>query len=140
MSLDYGQDMCYGVDMAQRRFHLVKGSKRDRNGNVCDFWILRESVYVPLAQAMKPVYVAYVGVEKVLSKTKALKICQDHDIEYATLKAVNGLSIVPDDEFERRRLARRAAQKDARALAKAKKQGVIGQREKSDDANCGKKS
>jgi len=107
------------LTMKRRKFHLVKGRKQEKGGTVYDFWVLRESVYVKSVGAMKPVYITYVGVEKVLSESKARNICDTKCIEYDDLEAVNGLEIITDDEFERRKLARREAQREARALAKA---------------------
>jgi len=101
-------------------FILVNQTSHPKVGKHTRSWILREIYWDKTIKAQRQRYICYIGTDPVLSHTKAEQICEEKGLKYDDLVAVNGLEIVSDEEFERRKLARRQAQKEARAKAKAK--------------------
>jgi len=102
-------------------FILVNQTSQPKVGNPSRFWILRENYWDKKIKAQKQRYVCYIGMEPILSESKAKEISEKKGVPLDELRKVTNLSVVSDCEFELRRLARRAAQKDARRLAKAAK-------------------
>lgn len=96
---------------------LVQTRKQLKDGRKYPFWELRESRYEPKIGAMKPRYIAYIGISKTITESKARSICEAKGLTLEQLRAVKGLMIVPDDQAApagRRRRAKPASVKSAR--------------------------
>jgi len=106
-------------------YNLTKSASQKKDGTRYAFYSLRQAYYDKNIAASKNRYIAYIGVEPILSESKAKEISEKKGVPLDELHNVTNLSIIPDDEYEKFRRDRRAAQKEARALAKEKATGGV---------------
>jgi len=88
---------------------LAKTRRQTKAGKQYPFYVLRENAWDTTVQATRQRYIAYVGVRPILTESKAGSICEAKGLTLDQLRAVKGLSIVPDEQppKQRRREAKR---------------------------------
>lgn len=78
--------------------HLNRGKTQFKDGTAYPFWEVRETFWDKEIKSNRQRYIGYVGKEPVITKSKALKICEKKDLTLEQLENVNGLTIIPDPE------------------------------------------
>jgi len=101
-------------------YTIAKNTSK-RAGGDYDFWVLRQAYYDKAVKASKLRYICYLGVEPVLSESKARQISEGKGVPMDELRNVTNLRIISDAEFEQRAQARRDEQAAARKLAREAK-------------------
>ena len=99
--LEVGWLQVCGYDVSMHLF-VVKAGFDSERGNQYEYFHLREHYLDRQTKKMAVRFVAYLGRDKTVSRSKARSICEAKGLTMAELRSIEGLRIAPDGETLRR--------------------------------------